>query len=484
MKKYLFFFFILFPIIIYSEEWIFLKSKDYLRITDSFVRDLDNDGIDEIIIASFTYSGKRVDIYKIVKNDLVLVDEIDVPKRTIFYDVGDIDNNKIMDIAFLASDGLYYKSINLTKENQKLKLNYIPNIFSEIVVPQPELLKSVPMIIDLNGDGFNELIIENVRSIEIFDTKNFTKVAAIDLETILEFALIPGQFYPHYIFYTLPIIQIKDLDNDNKKEIITKFPRSINIFGINKGLDNWQLKRKIYIGKDNVYFLSNSFVKFSFPVITDIDNDGIKEIIISSANLDMPRIRFEAVGDVYYFSKWNFNINESKQIVIKGIPLNLPYFFNISNDKYKDFICPSIPFNLLTIFTILSGRGNVNVPFMYYQQDKDKFDIKNAKKLFEIPFRIEHITSFVEELPFDQYKENFFPDFYYFLFNPKEKTVDIIYYYYDKNKYQSETVKVLSVPDYSSELPGCLKLGKFRNSSKKDVLFVIHKNFFVVKRKD
>lgn len=484
MKKYIIFFLIVFLQAIFSEEWVVLKSKEYLRITDSFVRDIDNDGISEIIIASFSYSGKKVDIYKIVKNELLLIDEINVPKRTIFYDVGDIDNDKITDIVFLASDGLYYKSINLTKDNPKIKFNYISTIFSEIVVPQPELLKSVPMIIDLNEDGLNDLIIENIRAIEIFDTKNFTKLASINLETILEFALIPGQFYPHYIFYTLPIIQIKDLDNDNKKEIITKFPRSINIFGMNKGLTNWELKRKIFIGKDNVYFLSNSFVKFSFPVITDIDNDGIKEIIISSANLDMPRIKFEAVGDVYYFSKWDFNINESKQIVIKGIPLNLPYFFNISNGKYKDFICPSIPFNLVTIFSILSGRGNVNVPFMYYQQDKERFDVKNPKKLFEIPFRIEHITSFVEELPFDQYKENSYPDFYYFIHNPKEKTTDIIYYYYDKGKYQSEIIKTLSTPDYTPELPGALKLGKFRNESKKDVLFIIHKRFFVVKRKN
>lgn len=482
MKRYILIILILINQIITSQEWIVIKSKDYLRITDSFARDIDNDGRDELIIASFSFSEKKIEIYKIENEKLIIIDEISVPKKTIYYDIGDINNDKLMDIVFLASDGLYYRNINFSK-NSNVKFNHIQTIYSEIIVPQPELLKSVSMVIDLNGDNKNELVIENVTSIEIFETNNFTRVASINLETILEFALVPGQFYPHYIFYTLPIIQIKDLDNDKKKEIITKFPNSINIFGINKNINEWELKRKIYIGKDNVYFLSNSFVKFSFPVITDINNDGIKEMILSSANLDIPRIRFEAIGDVYYFDKWNFNINKNKQIAIKGIPLNLPYFFNISNDKYKDFICPSIPFNLFTIFGILSGSGNIYVPFFYYEQDKEKFDTKNPKKLFEIPFRIEHITSFVEGLPFDQYQDRTFPDFYYFLHNIKEKTVDIIYYYYHKNKYISEVIRTISTPDYSPELPGTLKIAKFSKNLKKDIFFVIHKRFFVIKRK-
>ncbi|OHD17310.1 MAG: hypothetical protein A2Y34_03890 [Spirochaetes bacterium GWC1_27_15] len=463
---------------IFSVNWNVYTSNNYLRLSDSVVRDIDKDGIDEIIVSSFTFSGKFIDVYKIDNGNLKVIDKLKVPERTIFFDVGDLDNDGSTDIVFLTSNGLYYRNIT---ENKPLRV--INSIFSEIVVAQPELLKSVTMIIDLNGDGKNELIIENVRAIEIYETASFTKKGSINLETVLEFSMVPGQFYPQYIFYTLPIILVDDLDNDNKKEIITKFPHSVNIYGQTKN-NGWYLKSILKMKQDNVYFLSNSFVKFSFPVISDIDNDKIKEIVVSSANLDLPRIRFEAVGDLFYLDNNVYKPNKNKQIVIKGIPLNLPYFITLNNQKYKDFLCPVIPFNLISIFGLLSGGGTINVPFMYYEQKEEKFDMIWGKKMFEIPFRIENITSFVEALPFDTFKEGEFPDFYYFIHNFKYKNADILYYYYDqvKKSYQQQVIQTLSLPYYTPELPATLKLGKFSKNSKKDVLFIIHRNFYVIAR--
>ncbi|HOV13042.1 MAG TPA: VCBS repeat-containing protein [Spirochaetota bacterium] len=505
MKILLFFILVITVFQLFPDEWNVSVSEDYLRITDSKIKDLDNDNIDEIVVSYFTSKGKFIDIYKSIKGELVLIDKIKVPQNTIFFDAGDLDNDNKADILFLTSYGIYFREIenlftkdnndeltkekyqNLIKENKNTNnsnFKIYENIYSEIVVSQPELLKTVNMIIDLNGDGKNELIIENIRSIEVYETKTFSIVDKIKLETILEFSMVPGQFYPQYIFYTLPIILVSDLDGDNKKEIITKFPKSINIYGRGSS-GKYELKRVIKMGEDNVYFLSNSFVKFSFPVITDIDNDNIKEIVVSSANLDMPKIKFEAIGDVYYFDKNKFVINKNKQIVLKGIPINLPYFLNISDDKYKDFICPVIPFNLISIFGLLSGNGSVNVPFIYYTQDKEKFDMNRGKKLFEIPFRIENISSFVEELPFDSFKKGELPDFYYFQHNYKQKIADITHYFYDdkKKSYQNITITTLSLKNYTPELPSTLKLGNFSLHIKKDVLFITHKNLYLISRK-
>ena len=394
-KKALITFFIINSlIIINAESWKVAKSKNYHRITDCIIEDIDNDKIDEIIISYYEYSGKYVDIYKVENGNLRLIDNIKVPFLTVFFDIGDLDNNNKTDIIFLASNGLFYKEI----ASKKKELTFINSVKSEIVVPQPELLTDVNMIIDLNGDGINELIIENIRKIEIFETKYFTQLAAIDLETILEYALIPGQFYPHLIFYTLPIILIEDLNNDNKKEIITKFPEAIYIFS-QDSLYNWRISNKFFIGSDNIYFLSNAYLKFAFPVIADINNDKINEIVVSSANLNMPKLKFEAIGDVYFLEKNNFKMNDNKKITIKGIPLNLPKFYNISNKKYKDFIIPVIPFNLISIFGLLSGSGSIKVPFLHYTQDNEKFDVKKPDKIFDISVRIENITSFIEEVP-------------------------------------------------------------------------------------
>lgn len=489
---------------IYSAQWKVSKSNTYKRITDCIIRDIDNDNIDEIIISSYSYTGKYVDVYKVNQGELVLIDKLKVPQDTIFFDAGDVDNDKIFDIVFLTSNGLYYSNIKKQmpeKSNKKInygpgnyynqnynndfidqrKFNIIPHVKSELVVPQPELLTSVPMVIDLDGDSKNELVIENIRSIEIYETENFKRLSSIKLKTILEFSLIPGQFYPHYIFYTLPIILVIDIDNDNKKEIITKFPRSMNIYS-QKGLNNWILKKRINVSQDNVYFLSDSFVKFSFPVIEDIDNDNIKELIISSANLNMPRLRFEAVGDIYYFNKKNISEHKNKQIIVKGIPLNLPVFYNISSNQQKDLICPAIPFNIITIFSILSGQGNIKVPFLYYPQENNAFDTKKPKKIFEIPFRIENIMSFVEELPFDQAEKGQFPDFYYFEHDLKNKKAKIHHYYYDEKKYYTDLINELDIPSYTPALPANLKLGSFSKNKKKDVIFLIHKYFYILSR--
>ena len=474
------FFFINSLLIINTQSWKVSKSKNYHRITDCIIEDIDNDKIDEIIISYYEYEGKFVDIYKVKNGNLNLIDNIKVPYYTVFFDIGDIDNNGKIDILFLASDGIYYREIPSNN-----KLIHIESVKSEIVVPQPELLTDVNMIIDLNGDGKNELIIENIRKIEIYETKKFTLLASIDLETILEYALIPGQFYPHLIFYTLPIILIEDLNNDNKKEIITKFPTAIYIFSQNN-LNSWKMSNKFYIGSDNIYFLSNAYLKFAFPVIADIDNDKINEIVVSSANLNMPKLKFEAIGDVYYLTKNNFKLNKNKKIIVKGIPLNLPKFYNISNNKYKDFIIPAIPFNLISVFGLLSGSGSMKVPFLLYTQDNEKFNIKKPEKLFEISVRIENITSFIEEVPLDQFQPGAYPDFYYFIHNFEDKSVDINYYYYnDKNgKYNSETINTLSIPGYRSELPATLKLGHLSKNIRKDVIYMTHMNLFILTREN
>lgn len=467
-----------------AEDWQIDKSRNFHRITDSIVRDINNDGRDEIIISSFEGYAKFIDVYMVRKGKLVQLDKIRVPRNTIFFDAGDIDNDRICDIVFLTPDGLYYHNISTVYKEYSSQKNFklIPHIRSEIVVPQPELLTNAPMVIDLDGNGTNELIVENIRAIEIYETGTFSKTASLNLETILEFSIIPGEFYPHYIFYTLPIILVTDMNNDGRKEIITKFPKSMNIYS-HTDLTKWYLMDRIYVGKDNVYFLSDSFVKFSFPVIDDLDSDMVKEMIISTANLDIPKIRFEAVGDIYYFDKYHIKKYENP-IVLKGIPMNLPAFFAISDKKNKDLICPALPFNLYSIFSILSGHGDIKVPFLYLvQEEKGEFKIKD-KKLFEIPFKIENIMSFVEELPFDQYQEGHFPDFYYFRHDIKNKKVDIDFYYYDESKrsYKDTTISRLDVPTYTPELPANLKTGYFTGGKRKDILFIIHTNFFIISR--
>ena len=470
-------------ITLFSQAWNISISRSFERITDYIIEDINNDSIDEIIISYYAAGEKFVEVYNIINGNLMQTDIIKVPYWTVFFDIGDINNNGKYDIVFLTSEGLYYREIrNSLKQNEE-NLTFIKHIKSEIMVPQPELLKDVNMIIDLDGDGLNELVIENIRAIEIYETNSFKKTGSIDLKTILEYALIPGQFYPHYIFYTLPIIQIKDIDNDNKKEIITKFPSTINIYSLNNS-NEWKEKNKIYIGSDNVYFLSSSYIKFAFPVITDINNDNIKEIVVADANMDMPRLRFEAIGNIFYLNNNDFKPDRNKRIVVKGIPLNLPSFFNISSNKYKDFILPVVPFNLISIFGFLSGSGSIKVPFLLVKQNENNFDISNPKKLFEIQVRIENITSFVEELPLDQFANNVYPDFYYFTHNFKDKRVDIINYSYDNKKgaYKSLIIKTIYIPQYRRELPATLKLGKFTKNIKKDVIYITHRNFYVLTR--
>jgi len=469
----------------FPEDWLVSKAGPYYRITDCVIVDVDYDGIDEVAIAHYKKQDKKyVDIFRVLNGNLTLIDQIEVPYYTVFFDIGDINNDKRCDIVYLTSEGLYYNEISTGAKSSRSSLKFVGHIKSEIVVPQPELLTDVRMVIDLDNDGKNEFIFENIRNIEIYETADFQKIASINLATVLEYALIPGQFYPHYIFYTLPIIQVKDLDGDKRMEIITKFPRTINVYGFS-ALSEWSLKSSMNVVRDNVYFLSDAYIKFAFPVIVDIDNDNLKEVVISSANLDMPRLRFEAIGDVYFFNKNSLKINKSKKIIVKGIPLNLPYFFNITDKKIKDFIIPVIPFNLITVFTLLSGSGSAKVPFMLYTQSLEGFEIKNPRKLFEIQVRLENITSFVEELPLDQYKPDSYPDFYYFVHDFKKGTVDIMYYFNNEknNKYESETVNSLSIPSYRKELPASLKLAHLSKNLKKDVVYITHDTLFVLSRK-
>ncbi len=465
-----------------GDGWNVIMSKNYQRITDCIIRDLDKDGFDEIVLSYFAYSGKKIDVYK-YKDGLVLTDTFNVPEYTVFFDAGDIDNDGTPDIVFLTSDGLYYAPINLrgTKSDKSYKIQ--KNIRSEIVVPQPQLLTNVPMVIDMDGNGKNDLVVENVRQVEIYETSAFQSMGTIKLDTMLEFSIIPGEFYPHYIFYTLPIIQVVDLDNNGVKEIITKFPRSMNVYSM-KSDKTWQLNNIIKVEKDNIYFLSNSFIKFSFPVIEDVDGDNMREVIISAANLDMPRIKFEAVGDMYYLDKTSFKTKSTGQLIIKGIPLNLPVFYNITDKKTRDLICPVVPFNLFSIFNIFNGSGDLKVPFYHYVYKDGKY-LDSPAKLFTISFKIENVMSFVEELPFDQVDPYSYPDFYYFKINNSKLYADIQYFHHstDKNGYGEENIARIDMKKYRADLPSTLKIGRFSNKKRKDVMFITSSNFYLVVRK-
>ena len=95
-----------------SDSWIVSKTKNYSRITDSIIEDIDFDQNEEIIISYYGHGKKGIDIYKVIDGKLVLLDSETVPYYTVFFDVGDIDNDGKIDILFLASDGIYYRNIS------------------------------------------------------------------------------------------------------------------------------------------------------------------------------------------------------------------------------------------------------------------------------------------------------------------------------------------------------------------------------------
>ena len=79
-------------ILVQAESWKISKSKEYHRITDCIIEDIDNDKIDEIIISCYEYC---IYVYDHSTNNIIVNNSLPDPSTNGINLYGRCDNNLI-----------------------------------------------------------------------------------------------------------------------------------------------------------------------------------------------------------------------------------------------------------------------------------------------------------------------------------------------------------------------------------------------------
>ncbi len=298
-------------------------ADEFPRITDwGLVRDYNQDGIPDIFTHSFigiaAYRGYRQGgkvKFTLVTNNIELPDPYNPNFMTNIYvgrvdlpSIEDMDGDGDLDIVSYASDGAwveYYK--NMSRErgyaSDSLSYKYADGCFGRFVEnqlnsginlsPRKDSCVNKPsyfgfrhagstiLCVDVDGDGDSDALIGDIGFDKLTYLRNGLNKDSIWMTvktTVFPDNTTPAQFESFLAAYHF------DANNDGKKDLIvtsndTKVNENINM--------NWLYTNSANIGLQLIFnkknFLTEEIIDIggeSKPAFADIDNDGLKDLII------------------------------------------------------------------------------------------------------------------------------------------------------------------------------------------------------------
>jgi len=347
---------------------IFLQNKPSFIARKDFIQDVNNDGLDDIILPDF----EQTNLWLASKNTqeyfyqyLPIITQVELSRGGIFFNpltlfYADLSLDGKQDIAWVAKGRLnYFNQLEQGQFSSEQKILAIANTIHGLNwwqikesdgenLDQSKLThRVVEEIKDINGDGLVDVVVRFTQSSGVLDRVN-------DYEFYLGFSNEKGQLeFPKIANTvikaggTLTGLNIIDVNNDGKFEVLlSSFELSIsNIIGalLSGGIDQNVL---LFALNDNNIYESDSIidkeVELSFsltsgqsgePIVllTDVNGDTLQDLILSSGDdqLDV----FLGQNDAKLFNR-----KASKHKLLLPKDGALFEHHDINHDGKKDFI--------------------------------------------------------------------------------------------------------------------------------------------------
>ena len=347
---------------------IFLQNKSNFITKKDFIQDINNDGLDDIILPDFERSNLWLatkDSKAYFYQHLPINTQVELSRggvsfnpETLFF--ADLTLDEKQDIAWVSKGNINYFSQldvgkfsseqkTLTIENSVHGLNWwqIRESDGENLDQSNLAHRVVEQIKDINGDGFVDVIVRFTKSSGVLERVN-------DYEFYLGFSNTKGQLEFSKVANTvikaegtLTGLNIVDVNNDGKFEVLlSSFELSIsNIIGalMSGGIDQNVLL--FALNDKNIYeseAIISKEVELSFsltsgqsgqPIVllSDVNGDSLQDLILSSGE-DKLKIY---LGQN---SSRLFNRKASKHTLLLPKDGNLFEHHDINHDGKEDFI--------------------------------------------------------------------------------------------------------------------------------------------------
>ncbi|MEI6060268.1 MAG: FG-GAP-like repeat-containing protein [Bacteroidota bacterium] len=260
-------------------EWKYATLGKYIGTRKMQTLDIDNDGITEIVAGtSFYWYIMKYDAVKDTVDFLWISNISDEYHGLNYIGVFDINNDSISDIFVGHSNGIIELFDGLTR-TLKMELPTINGL---------DMIRDIEYA-DADNDGVKELVIGDLSKIYIVNTDGYY------LEQVIPYA--------DYDF------EIGNVDADSSLEIVTSHGKVLQLNGTNL-VEEW------------IYSTANHRSEYLVH-LSDIDNDGMKEILRSKDNVleiydadtKLMKHQINETADIMQFIMKDIDNNGSEEIV-------------------------------------------------------------------------------------------------------------------------------------------------------------------------
>lgn len=270
---------------------ISMETPFQVNQTIRFADLLPNAGL-EMILAGKNSSGKfQIALYTFSQSQNkespspTLFSKIDIPDDFLFFDIG----NRFNQEGKKGLDALYFFSLNSimhfninTKQFDKILTGH-----SMYLQPQPDYFQYLDFVMDLNGDGKDDIIIQDFHHIRVNIQKNVDSYIAqnVDIPTRMIATENNVSYHPRQIFST-------DMNMDGSKDIVffqegklltylqnsegqfAQIPQEIKLNLALSDKNWWELK-----GDDGENIDQSHVDHQMFYQIKDLNHDGISDLV-------------------------------------------------------------------------------------------------------------------------------------------------------------------------------------------------------------
>jgi|GEM_PF-3280496 len=328
-----------------------------------FSHDLDGDGKKEIILL---HPDKRISIFSFYENNFKQILKGFQFKDGVLIDFGNFYKELKGDEIIILNSG----KIEIFKfENNNLNLIKSFNFEKSSIYPENNFLRKGNILYDVYGDGTKKILFFYPEKGIIIDENGKTDTIKIimekDISTFEDKSIYEiSKQYSLKTIYISPFVFFKDINGDNKNDLVEYSKDSLFIFFHKNG--KFSNFKDIAI---DLSFLKSENKLSPIPpriFLEDINYDGKADILLSKST----GIFIEGKSIIYLFlnKDGNFKNSPDQVLIFEGFTPELR-ILDLNKDKKLDIVTNITGFNIWVIIKSLILKKLENVYGFYFFKD-------------------------------------------------------------------------------------------------------------------
>jgi len=333
-------------------------------IEDIFFEDLNNDQLKEILVLTKDENKKKkLHLFFQSKNGFnsLASQTINFDENAVIFDIGNATSRYPgEEIVYLTPTSLRY--YHFEGEIYHPEPEELANVSSIFQSPSPESPVRSRLVWDMNHDRLSHILIP-VSSYLLLLSPDQDEKYSISQKIHLEptfvtqsrlKALADTEFFENFsqkVTIYVPLICLEDFNGDQRQDIVSLFKEELKVFYQNERREfseepDFALDLGILTEEEK----QNPSAPFYKVFATDVDNDGLIDIVVSKAQIKTTT----SLSKIYtYLNKKGKISLTPDQILVNDSSFGTPEVLDVDGDQHKDLVISEIKMGIFQIFKML-----------------------------------------------------------------------------------------------------------------------------------